>query len=107
MNRKDQPAPTAAGPTVLDHDIVERLTEVLEAITRGQLSAAELELKCFTPAEAAVLLGKSENWVIEAIQDGRIPRTYVGKSPRILARHIREIQDSGEVKPHKYAKPAA
>lgn len=107
MNRKDQAAPTAAGPTVISDDIVERLTEALEAITRKPLTAAELELTCFTEAEAGRLLGKSENWVIEAIQDRRIPFTYVGKSRRLTAEHIREIAAAGEVKPHKYAKPAA
>lgn len=107
MTRKDSAHPTGAGPTVVDHHIVERLTEALEAITRRPLTAAELELTCFTEAEAARLLGKTENWVIEAIQARRIPFTYVGKSRRLTAAHIREIAAAGEVKPHKYAKPAA
>jgi len=70
-------------------------------------SAAELELTAFTPAKAAELLGKTENWVIENIQAGRIPHTYVGKSPRMTAAHIRWVQANGERLPNKYAKPIA
>ncbi|MFE9003185.1 hypothetical protein ACFYOY_13735 [Streptomyces sp. NPDC007875] len=83
---------------------VERLIAALESAASAA-SAAELELKCFTPAEAAPLLGKTTNWVVESIQDGRIPCTYIGKSPRMTAAHIRWVQANGERKPSKYAKP--
>jgi excisionase family DNA binding protein len=64
-----------------------------------------LELKCFTPEEAAPYLGKTANWIAEAIRDGRIPFTTVGRSPRLTAAHIRWIQASGERVPNRYAKP--
>lgn len=83
---------------------VERLIAALESVASAA-SAAELELKAFTPEEAAPYLGKTTNWVVEAIQDGRVPHTYIGKSPRMTAAHIRWVQANGERKPSKYAKP--
>jgi hypothetical protein len=87
--------------------LILRLTQLTAAVERlaATPSAAELELKCFTPAEAAAILGKTENWVTEAIQDGRVPHTYVGKSPRMTAAHIRWVQEQGQRIPTKYAKP--
>lgn len=82
-----------------------KLADAVERLTAGQ-SAAELELTAFTPARAAELLGKTENWVLENIQAGRIPHTYVGKSPRMTAAHIRWVQAQGERIPNKYASPA-
>lgn len=89
--------------------LILRLTELTAAVERLATTpnAAELELTAFTPARAAELLGKTENWVIEACQQGRIPHTYVGKSPRMTAAHIRWVQAQGERMPHKYAKPIA
>jgi hypothetical protein len=89
--------------------LILRLTEIKEAVERiaAAPSAAELELMAFTPAKAAELLGKTENWVVEAIQDDRIPHTYVGKSPRMTASHIRWVLANGEHLPNKYAKPIA
>jgi len=104
--------PTEASPTV-DMTLIERLAEkladqlataVLDRLSAGT-SGAEVELKCYTPAEAARLLGKTENWVIEGIQDGRLPHTRVGKSPRMTAAHIRWVREQDERLPHKYAKP--
>lgn len=86
--------------------LILRLAEAVTQITAMQ-SAAAMELRCFTPAQAAEILGKSENWVVENIQARRIPFTYVGKSPRLTAAHIRQIQAQGEVLPHKYARPVA
>lgn len=98
--------PTAGPPTesLPTAEQVERLIAVLESIASAP-SAAELELTAFTPAQAAVFLNKTENWVVEAMQDGRVPFTYVGKSPRMTADHIRSVQANGERKPSKYAKP--
>lgn len=89
--------------------LILRLTEIKEAVERlaAASTAAELELTAFTPAKAAELLGKTENWVVEAIQDGRVPFTYVGKSPRMTADHIRWVLANGERLPNKYAKPIA
>lgn len=102
MTRNDLAPPT-------ETTLILRLTEIKEAVERlaAAPNAAELELTAFTPAKAAELLGKTENWVIEAIQAGRIPHTYVGKSPRMTAAHIRWVQASGERVPNQYAKPLA
>lgn len=102
MTRNDLDPPT-------ETTLILRLTEIKEAVERlaSAASAAELELTAFTPAKAAELLGKTENWVVEAIQNGRIPHTYVGKSPRMTAAHIRAVQASGERVPNQYARPLA
>jgi hypothetical protein len=93
--------PTEDSATTLDLGLLARLTEAVERLNESTVS----DLKCYTPAEAGRLLGKTENWVIEAIQDGRIPCTYIGKSPRMTAAHIRQVQEHGERLPHQYAKP--
>lgn len=95
-----------APPTAVDTTLILRLTSAVEQLTAMQ-AAADLELRCFTPEQAAAILGKTENWVIENLQARRIPFTYVGKSPRLTAAHIRQIQAQGEVLPNKYAKPIA
>ncbi|WP_199546661.1 hypothetical protein [Streptomyces sp. N35] len=108
MTRNDLAnTPTEASiHTPLDNALIERLTSAVERLV-AHSSSAELELKSFTPAEAARILGKTENWVVEAIQGRRIPFTYVGKSPRLTAAHIRLIQMQGEVLPHRYAAKSA
>jgi hypothetical protein len=100
-------APPTENPN--ETTLILRLAALTEAVERlaAASTAAELELTAFTPAKAAELLGKTENWVIEACQQGRIPFTYVGKSPRLTAAHIRWVQANGEVRPSKYAKPIA
>ena len=102
MTRNDLAPPT-------DTTLILRLTELTAAVARlaSAPTAAELELKCFTPEEAAAILGKTSNWVVESIQAGRIPHTYVGKSPRMTAAHIRWVQAQGERVPNRYAKPVA
>lgn len=92
-------------PTVDETTLILRLTEAVEQLATAQ-AAADLELRCFTPAQAARMLGKNENWVLEAIYEGRIPYTRVGKSPRLTAAHIRQIQAQGEYLPNKYANAA-
>jgi hypothetical protein len=89
--------------------LILRLTELTAAVERlaATTTAAELELTAFTPARAAELLGKTENWVVENIQADRIPHTYIGKSPRMTAAHIRWVQAQGEHVPNRYAKPIA
>ncbi|MFD7705581.1 helix-turn-helix domain-containing protein [Streptomyces sp. NPDC059786] len=101
-NRTDRPAADEA-------TLILRLTEIKETLERMAAgpSGAELELMAFTPAKAAELLGKTENWVVEAIQQGRIPHTRIGQSPRMTAEHIRWVRAQGERFPHKYAKPLA
>lgn len=89
--------------------LILRLTELTAAVERlaSAPTPAALELKCFTPEEAAPLLGKTANWIRDAIRDGRVPHTLVGKSPRLTAAHIRQIQAQGEMQPNRYAKPIA
>lgn len=106
MTRNDLAStPTEASPPI-DLDTLVRLTAAIENLARNS-AVIDPELKCYTPAEAAELLGKTLNWVTEAIQDRRIPFTYVGKSPRLTPEHIRWVQANGEVKPSKFAARAA
>jgi hypothetical protein len=98
--------PAEATPPVFDREVIARLTAAIENLANHG-PAVDPELKCYTPAEAAVLLGKTANWVVEAVQRRAIPFTYVGKSPRLTAAHIRQIASSGEQQPHKYAHGAA
>ena len=98
--------PDEASPPAVDVDALARLTAAIENLAKTS-SMIDPELKCYTPAEAAELLGKTLNWVTEAIQDRRIPFTYVGKSPRLTPAHIRWVQANGEVQPSKYAQRAA
>lgn len=100
MTRTDLAPPTEDTLTL-------RLTELTAAVEKltALHTAAELELTAFTPARAAQFLGKTENWVVEAMQAGRVPFTYVGKSPRMTAAHIRWVQAQGEHIPNKYARP--
>lgn len=102
MTRNDLDPPT-------ETTLILRLTEIKEAFERMAASptAAEIELMAFTPEQAAKYLGKTANWVTEAIQDDRIPHTYVGKSPRMTADHIRWVLANGERRPNKYSKPIA
>ncbi|MFR9796568.1 helix-turn-helix domain-containing protein [Streptomyces sp. MS06] len=106
MTTNDLAPPTATTPDRPTEAAILRLAEAIEQFTAMQ-TAADLELRCFTPEQAAEILGKNTNWVLEACRDGRIPRTYVGKSPRLTAAHIRWVQSQGERLPNKYAKPAA
>lgn len=110
MTRTDLASPAEAGTggigTAVDTTLILKLTSAIEQLAAAQV-ASDLELHCFTPEQAAEILGKTPNWVVEAIQGGSIPFTRVGKSPRLTAAHIRWIQAQGEVVPNKYAKPIA
>jgi hypothetical protein len=90
----------------VDTTLILRLASAVEQLA-SQQAIESLELRCFTPEEAAVILGKTENWVADQIRARRIPFTYVGRTPRLTAAHIRQIQAQGEVLPHKYAKPVS
>jgi hypothetical protein len=94
--------PTEDSPPAIDAATLARLIAAIESLVKNS-PTIDPELKCYTPAEAGELLGKTANWVVEAIQDRRVPFTYVGKSPRMTAAHIRWVQANGEVKPSKYA----
>ncbi|NEB06530.1 hypothetical protein G3I78_47055, partial [Streptomyces sp. SID13726] len=80
--------------------LIERLTAAVEALVR---QTQDPELRCYPAAEVAEMLGKTENWVVEAMQDRRVPFTYIGKSPRMTAAHIRWVLENGELTPHQYA----
>ncbi|MYT18476.1 MULTISPECIES: hypothetical protein [unclassified Streptomyces] len=85
---------------ISNDDVLQRLAATVEQL--NELIAArqaEENLRCYTPREAGDLLGKSENWVAEAIQARRVPFTYIGRSPRMTAAHIRHVQQQGEVLP--------
>ncbi|WP_405699160.1 hypothetical protein OG209_05530 [Streptomyces sp. NBC_01383] len=94
----EPPTPAPA----IDASLIVRLADAIEALV-ALSKVQDPELYVLTPAEAGQALGKTENWVKEAIQDRRIPFTYVGKSPRLLPRHIRWVLDSGELMPHAQA----
>lgn len=95
---------TDLAPPSVDSVLIERLAAAVESLAK---LAAPSDLQCYTPERAAELLGKTTNWVVEAIQDGRIPCTYIGKSPRLTADHIRWVTSSGERMPNKYSIRAA
>lgn len=92
-------APVLETSHLVDTALLERLVSAIEGLT----SAADRELRTYSPAEAAERFGKTENWVIEQIQLGSIPYTRIGKTPRLTAAHIRLVLESGEVTPHKYS----
>jgi hypothetical protein len=92
-------APIRESSGTVDAALLERLASAIESLT----SAADRELRTYSPAEAAKHFGKTENWVIEQIQLGSIPYTRIGKTPRLTAAHIRWVLESGEVTPHKYS----
>lgn len=96
--------PSEAG-VVIDVTLLERLVNAVEKV--GNLNQPADDLRAYTPAEAAELLGKTENWVTEAIQARRIPFTYVGRSPRLTAAHIRWVLENGEVQPNRFSRKRA
>lgn len=93
-----------ASVTIIDTERLDRLLIALEALATQ--AGDDPELRLYTPAQAGEILGKSENWVVEAIQDGKVPFTRVGQSPRMKAAHIRQVIADGEVLPHKYSSAA-
>ena len=93
--------PPAEASPLHDPAVITRLLEALEHLA-GQ-AGAEDDLRCYTPAEAGRLLGKSANWVTEQANAEAIPYTRVGKSIRLTGAHIRQIQEAGERKPNKYS----
>lgn len=96
------PVTDLAAAVTVDASLIERLIEAIEALV-VQSKNQDPELQVLTPAEAGVVFKKSENWVKEAIQDRRIPFTYVGKSPRLTAKHIRWVLENGELMPQANA----
>ncbi|MFD9567711.1 hypothetical protein [Streptomyces sp. NPDC059994] len=105
MTRTDLAHAPEETPPALD-TLIERLAVAVEALTQ-QMRPVDPELQCYTPAEAGDLLRKTENWVVEAMQDRRVPFTYIGKSPRMTSAHIRWVLANGELTPGRYAKSAA
>ncbi|MFG2617750.1 helix-turn-helix domain-containing protein [Streptomyces sp. NPDC048507] len=76
----------------------ELLVEAIrEALTAWVPPAPDLQL--YTPAQAAELLGVTENWVQERIRARRLPFTLIGRFPRFSARHILAITEMGEINP--------
>lgn len=101
MTRKNlAPVPDRIDPVVL---ILEQLLQAVESLKSDQ----DAGLRTYSPEQAAEFLGKTENWVTEQIQLGTIPFTRIGKTPRLTADHIKQVQANGEVLPHKYSALAA
>jgi hypothetical protein len=90
------PVPDQLDPVVA---ILEQLLQAVESLKGDQ----DAELRTYSAEEAAVFLGKTEYWVTEQIQLGAIPHTRIGKTPRLTAEHIKQVQANGEVLPHKYS----
>ncbi|MCX5202407.1 hypothetical protein OG897_13240 [Streptomyces sp. NBC_00237] len=95
---QDGPISDVVPAVAVDARLISRLIAAVEGLS-VQMRNVDPELQVFTPAEAAVLFQKTENWVKEAVQDRRIPFTYVGKSPRFTPKHIRWVLESGELMP--------
>ena len=91
------PAPGLIAPelTALLADLLrEALAQVVATVT-----PPDPELKLYTPAEVAELLGVTENWVSERVNARSIHCTFVGRFPRFTAQHIRDIATAGEIDP--------
>jgi hypothetical protein len=86
-------APTPLSPEQLDQLAARLLAAVAETAT------AENELKLYTPAEAAHLLGKSEDWIFVQTRAGAIPHCRLGKSVMFRSAHIRAIAAQYEIDP--------
>lgn len=100
MTRTDlAPAPDIDTHLATDTALLERLVRAVETMT----AVSDPEIRTYSPADAAALLGKTENWVTEQIQYGAIPYTRIGKTPRMTAAHIRWVLQNGEVMPHQYS----
>lgn len=103
MTTNELDSPSGAS-VVIDQSLLERLVAAVETVSLSQLPD---NLRAYTPAQAGRILGKTENWVIENIHARRIPFTYVGKSPRMTADHIRWVLENGEVQPSRFARKRA
>ncbi|MEE4419615.1 hypothetical protein [Streptomyces bugieae] len=101
MTTNELDNPVSGASVVIDQTLLERLVAAVETVSLAQLPD---NLRAYTPAEAGRLLGKTENWVTEAIQARRVPFTYVGKSPRMTADHIRWVLENGEVQPNQFSR---
>jgi excisionase family DNA binding protein len=95
-------APTKASTPAIDLTAVERLAAAIEGWNKtAEGPAIDPELICLTPEQAATVLGVTTNWVVERITARAIPFTFVGRFPRLQARHIRAITTANEIDPAK------
>lgn len=78
--------------------LIQMLTEATERLAQASLPA---DLRLYTPEQVAELIGKSSWWVCEEIRRGRIQCTYLGKSPRLTAAHIRLLTEREEFIPNQ------
>ena len=88
-------------------EFVEVLRLALQEAVALIVAPPDPELRLYTPAEAADLLGVTENWISERVKARRIPCTFVGRFPRFSAQHIRAIAAAGEVDPSNYGRSKA
>ncbi|MDI5965824.1 helix-turn-helix domain-containing protein [Streptantibioticus silvisoli] len=93
-------SPPLPETVVLDTTLLERLVVALESIARSSTVAeADPEIRCYTPAQAAELLGVSENWVEDRMNEKTIPFTFIGKFRRMRRKHIAAVAEHREIDP--------
>ncbi|MER6635881.1 helix-turn-helix domain-containing protein [Streptomyces microflavus] len=85
-------------------EFVEMLRSALQEAVALIVAPPDPELRLYTPAEAAGLLGVTENWVTERVKARRLPCTFVGRFPRFSAQHLRTIAAENEVNPANYGR---
>ncbi|MFF0426880.1 helix-turn-helix domain-containing protein [Streptomyces sp. NPDC004520] len=90
---------TTIAPPAPEGPLVDAFRAALADLIPQIIRQRDPELCLYTPAEAAEFLGVTENWVLEKVKARSIPFTRVGRFTRFAARHIRAIQDAGEVDP--------
>lgn len=96
------PPPTDADPP---GGLLRRIATALEAIAVAITSSMSIpkdidpEARCLTAAEAAAVLGVTENWVVERMNEQAIPFTYIGKFRRMQLKHIRAVASANEIDP--------
>jgi hypothetical protein len=99
--RKDGTSPTDADPPSIV-GFLKRITAAVEAIAHALATPKGIdpEARCLTAAEAAEVLGVTENWVMERMDEQSIPFTYVGKFRRMRMKHIRAVAEANEIDPN-------
>lgn len=99
-SRTDSNPPTDTDPPSIV-GFLRRITTAVETIARALATPKDIdpEARCLTAAEAAEVLGVTENWVMERMDEQSIPFTYVGKFRRMRMKHIRAVAEANEIDP--------
>jgi excisionase family DNA binding protein len=85
-------------PAPLTNEDLAKVAAMVFALMQGG-TPIDPDLRLYTAAQAAELLGRSKWWVEEQTRKGTIPFTRVGKFARFSAAQIREIRAANEVDP--------